>query len=264
MTVAIRIGFRHEHDGGRAAVATVSIALAVALVAAVVAGPHDVGGAWPYAAAGLLAPGGSQILFTLAIASVGASRASVVVGAAPLAALAIAFVFLGEPVSAPIVVGALAIVAGGIALVAERRPEHLRASGLALAACCAILFASRDNLLRHLSGTRPVPAQVAVAASLVAGTAVALLYARRLPSRRTLAVFAPAGLCFGLSYVCLFEAYYRARVSVVSPLVATETLWGVAFSVLLLRRSELVGRKLLAGALLIVAGAVLIGIERAR
>ena len=85
---------------------------------------------------------------------------------------------------------------------------------------------------------------------------------RRPPGRAALRVFAPAGVCFGLSYVCLFEAYYRGRVSVVSPLVATETLWGVGLSVLLLRRSELVGRRLLAGAALIVAGGVLIGIYR--
>jgi uncharacterized membrane protein len=69
-------------------------------------------------------------------------------------------------------------------------------------------------------------------------------------------------VCFGLSYVCLFEAYYRGRVSVVSPLVATETLWGVGLSALLLRRSELVGRRLVAGAALIVAGGVVIGIYR--
>ena len=83
-----------------------------------------------------------------------------------------------------------------------------------------------------------------------------------MPGRRALRVFAPAGICFGLSYVCLFEAYYRGRVSVVSPLVATETFWGVGLSVLLLRRSEVVGRRLIAGAVLIVAGAVLIGIYR--
>jgi hypothetical protein len=51
-------------------------------------------------------------------------------------------------------------------------------------------------------------------------------------------------------------------VSVVSPLVATETLWGVGLSALLLRSSELVGRRLVAGAALMVAGGVLIGIYR--
>jgi drug/metabolite transporter (DMT)-like permease len=49
---------------------------------------------------------------------------------------------------------------------------------------------------------------------------------------------------------------------VVAPLVATESLWGVGFSLLLLRRSELVGRRLLLGALLIVAGGALIGASR--
>ena len=70
----------------------------------------------------------------------------------------------------------------------------------------------------------------------------------------------PAGLCFGLSYLCLVEAFYRGRVSVVSPLVATESLWGVGLSALLLRRHELVGPRLFAGAALVVAGGVLIGL----
>jgi drug/metabolite transporter (DMT)-like permease len=232
------------------------------VIASLIAGAHDVATAWPYMLAGLLAPGGSQLLFTFAIRSVGASRTSVVVGAAPLAAVAVAFLVLDEPVSAPLVVGALAIVAGGIALVAERRPEHLRASGLVLAALCTLIFAARDNLVRHLAGTSSVPPAVAASATLLTGALVAGIYARRPPSLGTLRIFAPAGICFGLSYVCLFEAYYRGRVSVVSPLVATETFWGVGLSALLLRRTEFVGRRLVAGAVLIVAGGVLIGIYR--
>jgi uncharacterized membrane protein len=67
---------------------------------------------------------------------------------------------------------------------------------------------------------------------------------------------------FGLSYVSLFEAYYRGRVTVVAPLVAVESLVGVALSALLLRESELVGKRLLLGAALIVAGGALIGAFR--
>ena len=262
MTVAIRLGFAREGDAALATAATVLVASGVAVAVSLAAGPHDVTAAWPYALAGLLAPGGSQLLFTFAIRSVGASRTSVVVGAAPLAAVAVAFVVLHEPVSAPLVVGAVAIVAGGVALIAERRPEHLRAVGLALAAMCTVLFAARDNLVRHLAGTSMVPPPVAASATLLTGCVVAALYARRLPTLGALRVFAPAGVCFGLSYVCLFEAYYRGRVSVVSPLVATETLWGVGLSALLLRRTELVGGRLVAGAALIVAGGILIGIYR--
>jgi transporter family protein len=262
MTVLIRIGFRREDDAGLATAATVVVALGAALAVTLVEGAHDVRAAWPYLLAGLLAPGGSQLLFTFAIRIVGASRTSVVVGAAPLVAVAIAFTLLGEPVSLPLVLGALAIVGGGTALVVERRPDHLRALGLALAALCTVLFAARDNLIRHLADTSAVPPGVAACATLLTGAAVALAYTRRIPKPSTLKLFAPAGLCFGLSYICLFEAYYRGRVSVVSPLVATETFWGVGLSALLLRRTELVGKRLIVGAVLIVAGGVLIGVFR--
>ena len=70
------------------------------------------------------------------------------------------------------------------------------------------------------------------------------------------------GIFFGLSYVCLFAAYYRARVTVVSPLVATESLWGVTLSVLLFKRTELVGARLLGAAILVVAGGTLISVFR--
>jgi uncharacterized membrane protein len=72
--------------------------------------------------------------------------------------------------------------------------------------------------------------------------------------------FLGVGVIFGLSYVSLFEAFYRGRVTVVSPIVATESLWGVVLSILLLRHTELVGRRVLIGAALIVAGGVLIGV----
>jgi len=74
--------------------------------------------------------------------------------------------------------------------------------------------------------------------------------------------FVPAGVLFGGSYVSLFEAYYRGRVTVVAPLVAIESLAGVALSALLLRHSELVGKRLIASAALIVAGGALIGAFR--
>jgi drug/metabolite transporter (DMT)-like permease len=263
MTVGVRIAFASGADAGAATLAMILPALAVALVFVVVDRPSGVVSAWPLFAAGLLAPGGSQILFTRAVQVVGASRTSVVVGAAPLVAVAIVLVVLREPVSAPLIAGAVLIVAGGATLIAEPgRPEHLRASGLGLAAGAAVLFASRDNLVRHLADTDTAAPSLASAATLLAGALVAVLYARRLPERRTLRAFLPAGLAFGLSYVLLFEAYYRGRVSVVSPLVATETLWGVGLSVLLLRRSELVGRRLILGAAAIVAGGVLIGVFR--
>jgi drug/metabolite transporter (DMT)-like permease len=258
MTVAVRLGLRGV-EAGAATLATVIPALGVGLVGAGIR--HDLHGIWPFLLAGLLAPGGSQILFTLAVREVGASRTSVTVGGAPLVAVAIAVIFLGEPLGLPLAVGALGVVAGGVLLGAERdRPVHLRAIGFAFAAAAATLFAVRDNLVRDLHAhANP---ESAAAATLVAGTVAAIIWTRKLPSRRELIRLTPAGLCFGLSYICLFEAYWRGRVTVVSPLVATESLWGVALSAILFRGSERVGLRLGIGAVLVVAGGALIGIYR--
>jgi drug/metabolite transporter (DMT)-like permease len=265
MTVALRLALVRFPGAALGAVATVAWALAVALVAAgVEASQGDVhlAGAWVFALAGLLAPGGSQILFTLAVRDAGASRTSVAVGAAPLVSVAIALVVLGEPARPALIAGALLIVAGGLALAFDRRrPEHLRRIGLAYAAAATVLFATRDNVVRSLSDGE-VPPSTAMATTLLVGLVAALLFARAIPSRERMLAFAPAGICFGLSYVFLFEAFYHGRVTVVAPLVATESLFGVGLSILLLRRAELVGARLALGALLIVAGGVLIGLAR--
>ena len=62
--------------------------------------------------------------------------------------------------------------------------------------------------------------------------------------------------------VALFEAFYRGTVSVVAPIVATESLFGVLFSALFLRTSERVGPRVAVGAALVVAGGALIAVSR--
>lgn len=270
MTVALQFSLRRNGDAELGALLTVVPALAVALAFVVVDvarhGVPELGGVWPFLGAGVLGPGCSQLLFTVAVREAGPSRTSVVVGTAPLFAVAIALVFLDEPLEAGLVAGALLIVGGGVLLAGERgRPGHVKLMGLGLALLATVVFATRDNLVRHLSTGTDVRPALAAAATLASGGLVVALFLlvsrRRLPASG-LPAYLPAGLLFGLSYVCLFEGYYRGRVSVVSPLVATESLWGVGLSVLLLRRHELVGRRLFAGAALIVAGGASIGAFR--
>jgi len=271
MSVAIRLGLRDLDDAelGSFAMSSLALALTAALGLAV---SHGAGlaDAWPFLAAGVVAPGISQVLFVRAVRDAGAARTSVLMGTAPLVAVVIAFTILSEPVSAGLIAGGLLIVSGGIALANERvRPEDFRRLGVVFAVAATVLFAVRDNVVRALATDSDVPPLVAVPVSLfaaVATVAVYLVVTRRgswaLGYGGAVRTFAPAALIFGLSYVLLFEAYYHGRVSVVAPLVATESLWGVAFAALFLRRSELVGRRLVLGAVLIVAGGVVIGLSR--
>jgi DME family drug/metabolite transporter len=265
-TVAIRLGLRRAPDPVLGSLVTGVAALGISLVAAILFA-RDFHGVWAFALAGILAPGTSQVLFVSAVGMAGAARVSVVVGTAPLVAGIIAVVFLDEPLRAGLVIGAALIVAGGIALIGERvRPVDFRALGALLAFGATALFATRDNVVRWLAGETDAAPLAAAAAALLAGTGCMAVFQllRGLPAaadaRRSLAALAPAGVLFGLSYLSLFAAYDRGRVTVVSPLVATESLWGVVIAVVLLRSSELVGRRLVAGAVLIVVGGVLIGL----
>jgi drug/metabolite transporter (DMT)-like permease len=70
--------------------------------------------------------------------------------------------------------------------------------------------------------------------------------------------FVPSGLVYGVSYACLYSAFDRGRVTIVSPLVATESLFAVLISLVLLRRSERIGPRLLLAAALVVGGGALI------
>lgn len=268
MTVLVRIALSGGAAPELGTLYTIVPAFSVTALAALVAGgASDVAEAWPFLFAGVLAPGIAQILFTFAVRDAGASRTSVTVGTAPLFAVAAALVFLDEPLVAGLVLGAAAIVTGGILLASDRaRPEHFKRVGLLYALLCTVAFALRDPLVRWL-GTEATDVEplLAAAVTMLSGTLVALGFValrRRRVRLHAARAFLPAGVCYGLSYVFLFEAFYRGRVSIVSPIVATESLWGVTLSWLVLRKSELVGPRLVLGALLVVLGGVLIGIYR--
>ena len=283
------MALQRDPDVALATLATTGTALVVALVAAAGEEPArglSLASTWPFLLAGLLSPGAAQIFVTIAIRDSGSSRVSMIFGTAPLVSVTIALLFLGEPARAPLIAGAVLVVAGGVLLAREQdRPEHLNRLGLVFAFAGATLFAIRDNLVRHLAvGRTAVPPAVAAAAALLGGTVLIALWAgsnagragvarphgggpsplpgARLWIGRRWLPFVPAGVLFGGSYVSLFEAYYRGRVTVVAPLVAIESLAGVALSALLLRHSELVGKRLIASAALIVAGGALIGAFR--
>ena len=266
--MTLRLALRQAPDPELGALAVCGTALVVtaAIAAAARAGGSGLGGLWPFAAAGVLSPGLSQLFFVRAVRDAGAARTAVLLGTAPLLSVLIALAALREPVRAPLIGGALLIVGGGILLGGERvRPADFRGIGVLLALASAAMFATRDNLLRWLAVGSDVSALAAAPASLVGGVATLLVYlvvTRRAGATLRLRPFALSGLLFGLSYSALFEAYFRARVTVVSPLVATESLWGVLFAALLLRRSELISRRLVAGAALIVAGGAVIGALR--
>ncbi len=241
---------------------------AVLCVAAAIQGGVTLAGIAPFLLAGAIAPGVSNLFITVGIREAGSSRASVAFGMAPLFAVTIAVLVFDERPGALVLFGAVLIVCGGVALALEpERPRHVRRIGIAFALVGAALFALRDNLVRDESLDTVVPSMTAGAAMLASGLVVTSIFvlARRhrvaWPARVVGRWLLP-GAFVGLSYIALFEAFYRGTVSVVAPIVATESLFGVLFSALLLRQTERVGPRLVLGAALVVTGGALIAVFR--
>ena len=163
----------------------------------------------------------------------------------------LAIALLDEPLRAGLLAGTVLVVGGGIALVGERvRPADFRALGAVLALVCAILFGVRDNAVRWRTDGGGVPPLAATAATLLAATAFILVYvlvARRTGLARQLRIaapaFAPAGVTLGLAYAAVIVALDRGRVTVVAPLNATQSLWGVVLAALVIGRAEMIGRR---------------------
>lgn len=273
LTVALRAGLARTPDIEAATVVTSFVGLAVVLPLALVGvSEEDLGGElWPFLAAGLLAPGAAQILFVAAVRSVGAARSATLITAAPLLSAAPAFLLLDEPFHAALVVGAVLVVAGAVVLTAERLAgTDLRRIGFALALGAASLISARDNFVRWAATGNDVSGRAAAVASLAAASVfltcyLAALRRRETPRalRRALVPFLPAGALLGLAYSANMEALDRGRVTVVTPLYATEALWAVLFAALFLGAGkERIGARLLLAVALTASGAALIGAAR--
>jgi drug/metabolite transporter (DMT)-like permease len=267
LAVTIRISLHPPLDAEAASLVTTFVAGVCCVVLAVASG--DLTGVdwidtWPFFVTGLFAPGISQILFTRAVGLIGPSRTAVFVGVSPVLSAALAVTLLGEPVHVALVFGTLLVVAGGTLLVRERGgPAELLSHGIALALGAALLFGIRDNLVRWGARGSDVPGLVAASASLASATVVIAVVVLLRPNgvarvRQAFRPFLLSGLVYGVSYACLYSAFDRGRVTIVAPLVATESLFAVLISMVVLRKSERIGVRLLVAAALVVGGGALI------
>jgi drug/metabolite transporter (DMT)-like permease len=268
LAVSIRVALRDGIDPDAASLATTATAGVVCVAIAAALGQF--GGirwrdAWPFLTAGTVAPGITQVLFTRAVGLIGPSRTAILVGTAPVLSAAIALTLLDEPMRLALVAGTLLVVVGGTVLAWERGgPRRLLSVGAVLAAGAAALFSARDNFVRWAERGNDIPGAVAAACSLAAASVViaALVLARAGGLARARAAARPfllSGLIYGTAYACLLTAFDHGRVTVVAPLYATESLWAVAISAVVLRRAEAIGVRLAAAAVFVVAGGALIG-----
>lgn len=246
------------------------IALAVAVVTGADTAGLDPGNIARFSLVGAIAPGAAQVLFMVAIRTIGSARGGVLIGTGPMFAVVLAILFLDEQWRVPIVVGTIATVAGSALLGWEPRsaataPGDRSRIGVVFALATACAFGVRDVIARHFTSGAELDVAWASAIVLGAGSlalaAITLVRTRRLVAeiRTTLPSMLWSGLTVGLALPVLLESLSRGEVGVVTPINnGAQIIAVVALSALFFGRREL-SLRLVGALVLVTTGVVLIG-----
>ena len=219
----------------------------------------------PFLVAGLLAPGLARLSFYVGVDRVGVARAMPLVSMAPVFAVLVAVVALGERPSPLVLLAVACIVAGGL-LVATRDAGTgaWRRIDLAFPLVGAVGFALRDNIFRYGFRRYDEPILAAAAAAIASVAVMGLLGVQPIRAgrvrltRQSLALLAASGLCEALAYITALRAFREGNVSIVSPLVSTHGLFAVVLAAIFLRDLERVTWRLAVATVLIVAGTLVV------
>lgn len=222
-----------------------------------------------FAAAGFAGTALARLSVFAGIRRLGASVNTAAISARPVFATVFAAGFLGERPSLVTVGGILVLVVGLLVLSVARGGDirgwerrHL-AYPLAAAALFAVGNVVRRFGLQETAATTlqavTINEMAAFAGLATYAVATGRLSDLRAP-RRSYVYFAGSGLITGIALLALFTAFDQPSglVAVVDPLVATSPLFTAVFAYFLLGDLERVTRRVVGGALLIVAGAAFV------
>lgn len=216
---------------------------------------------------GMLAMVGAAILF-VSVHRLGPAIAYPIKNAAPLPALLLAVLFLGEQPGLAVVAGALLTAVGVIVLSLQPVKGGIPWKVDTFISVLSAFIFALDNIIRRVAlqevDTPLVGLFVAVFVSLVC----AFIWDVTGPSPTLLKIkpraalfFGASGLCQGIGLVCLYTALQSGLVSVVVPLYNLSPLFVLLFSWLFLKGVEKITGRILAGTLSIVSGVILIGLN---
>jgi len=218
----------------------------------------------PFVAAGVIAPGLARLALFTGIDRVGLARTYAFGAAAPLAAVVLAIIFLGERPSWLMLVAAAAIGVGGFLLSARPAGDHAwRRRDLVFPALAALGFATRDNLSRY--GFHGFADPVLAAAVTTAASVVIMWGYVTIAARHQLRFTGPgvkllicAGVAEGTAYVMMWRALAGGSVAAVSPLVNSHSIFAVVLAAVFLRDLERVTWRIGMATVLIVAGVMIL------
>ena len=232
-------------------------------------------GVFVFLIAGVAAPGAAAMFHYKSFQTIGLARTVSIVGCAPLITVVLAVLALGERPKPLIYAGTILIVAGVMSLANERRSAvHKLGAGKSVwhdfifAAGALLLFAAATTLRKV--GIQLLPdLSMALTLSGLGSLLAIVCWYPFLPrqerfrfNRVNFWQFVASGVLAALGHLTFFAALNLAPLSSVAPLIFTTPFFAVLFSWLFFRELEKVNARVVAGALLICAGAALVTIYR--
>ena len=205
-----------------------------------------------------LAAGTSVLFFFWGLERVPMAKSVALTFLAPLIALYLAAVFLGETIRRAVIAGSLVAVIGVMVIaVGEIRADASADSvaGTIAIVIASVLYAGSLILLRRQAQAAD-PLEVTLFTSLVIGSVLLLgaPWFSGWPARTQLPEIGIAAVMGTISSVCLAWAYGRAEAQVLAPVEYTGFVWSAILGYLIF--GERVSPFTLAGAALIVGGCI--------
>jgi drug/metabolite transporter (DMT)-like permease len=225
----------------------------------------DIGAAGLFACIGLFFPAAVTLLTFESNRLLGPNAAGAVAGLAPVFAVSLALLLLGETLRLPQLL-AIAAVGGGVMLMYRGQQQTFRASSIAMLAvplAAAVIRGAVQPMIKLGFASWPNPVAAVVIGytiSAIVLIAAALVRTGGLPrgfDRRGARWFAAVGICNGLAVLSTYGALGQGPVTLVSPIVASYPLITVLLSHLFLKE-EPIGRQLLFAVAITVGGVILL------
>ncbi|MBI4492567.1 MAG: DMT family transporter [Chloroflexi bacterium] len=211
------------------------------------------------------------------VSRLGAATAGAIQGTYPLFAYALALLFLGESITPLRGVGAVLVVTGVAILMAWGRAQPARTArkgrgrrAVVFPLLAGFLYAAADAITRTALLEAPYPVFGAAVSYVCAFLAAAAGFAALPELRKQLVLTRPAigwfllgGAAQGLGVLGLFTSLGLGEVVQVSPIIGSQPLFVLLWSVVLLRQVEVLRRSTVVGALVVVLGVVILSLARA-
>ena len=245
-----------------------SLVQAILLAVLVIADPPDAFN-WTavglFIASGILASTLGRLFNFTSIDRLGVALAASIIGSSPLFSTLLAAVFLGEQIDAATLFGTILVVAGiAVARSGGKVVKELRSSVLVLPIASAVFYGASSVTRKAALNILPESAFGALVGAIASLTIYStyLLVTRRTGELRVNwgggRFWLANGVVVTLAWLSMFTALTNGKVSVVSSLGGTSPLFSVILSAILLKDSEELNSRIVAGSLAIVAGAMVI------